>query len=69
MTLCRVLCDDHTGCLGIGQDQTSMLLWISNHRKKDKKVHISCDGLVTTKGYLKIVWTFLGEQWSWDLRL
>ena len=53
MTLCKVLCDDHTGCLGIGQDQTSMSLWISNHEKYDRKVSIICDGLVTAKGLLE----------------
>ena len=64
ITLCKVLCDDHTCWLGIGQNQTSMSLcigqnqtsmslWISNHGKYDRKFYIICDGLVTTKGLLE----------------
>ena len=53
MTLCKVLCDDHTGYLDFGQNQTSMLLWISNHEKYDRKLRIICDALVTIKGLLE----------------
>ena len=53
MALCKVLCDDHIGCLGIGQDQKNMSLWISNHGKYDRKVHINYDRLVIAKRLLE----------------
>ena len=53
MTLCKVLSDDYTGCLGIEQNQRSMSLWISNHGKYDRKLHITSNELVTTKGVLE----------------
>ena len=31
MALYKVLCDDHAGCLCIGQNQTSMSLWVLDH--------------------------------------
>ena len=46
MTLCKALCDDHKGYLGLEQNQTSMSLWISNHGKYDRNVHDNCEGLV-----------------------
>ena len=49
----KVLCDDHTGCPSLGQDQMNMSIWISNHGKYDRKVRIICDGLVTTNGLLE----------------
>ena len=53
MALCKVLCDDYTSCLGIGQDQTGISLWISNHEKYDRKVRVIRDGPVTAKGLLE----------------
>ena len=37
MVLYKVLCNDHTGCLDIGQDQTTMSSWILDHGRYNRK--------------------------------
>ena len=34
----KVLCDEHTGCLGIGKDQTIMLIWTFGHGGYNRKI-------------------------------
>ena len=58
MTVCKVLCNNHAGCPNCGKNQTSMSLWISGHKRCNKKVYTYGEGLMTTKGYLRIVKTF-----------
>ena len=48
----KVLCDNHAGCLGIGQDQKNMSLRISNHVRYNRKFHTIGERLVTTKKVL-----------------
>ena len=57
----KVLCDDHAGCLGIGQDQTSMSIRISGHERYNRKIRIIYEGLMATKDYLMIMWTLPGK--------
>ena len=40
MTLYKVLCDDHTCCLDIRQDHTSMSSWVSDHGRCNRKVRV-----------------------------
>ena len=61
MVLYMVLCDNHTGYLGSGQDRTSMSLWISNYGNYDKKIRIICNRLVTAKRLFKDYEDFPGE--------
>ena len=58
MTVCKVLCDNNTGCPNSGQDLTSISLWISGHKRCNRKVCTYGEGLVTANGYLRIVKTF-----------
>ena len=42
MVLYKVMCDDHAGCLSIGQVQRSISLWISGHMRFNRKVRTIC---------------------------
>ena len=54
----KALYDNHTGCLSFGQVWASMSLWDFGYKICNIKVRTICEGLVTAKGYLRIVKTF-----------
>ena len=60
----KVLCEDHIGCLGIGQDQKNMSLWISDHGRYNRKVRTIGERLVIAKELLDGCVDFPSEEWN-----
>ena len=65
----KVLCDNLVGCLGIGQDQTKMPLWISNHGEYNKRVHTIGEGWEQPRFLCKCVSfsKMSNGVWNWQL--
>ena len=65
MTLYKVLCDDHVGCICIGQDHTSMSSWVLDHERSNKKVCTITKELKIDKNYLRSMWILL--KWTMEI--
>ena len=65
----KVLYNDHAGCPSFGQVHASMSLWVSSHKRCNRKVYTLYEGLVIVEEYFRIVKTFQVNRGNRDSRL